>query len=63
MFCLSVVDMKGLEEIGRGFYIMKGKVGWKIFQDTRGRVKSVTSMLGVIWRERELRERERERVN
>ena len=34
MLCLSMVDMNGQEEIGRGFYIMKGKVGWKIYWDT-----------------------------
>ena len=36
MFCLSVVDKKGLEVIGKGFYFKKGKVGWKVFWDTRG---------------------------
>ena len=34
MFCLS--DMKGLEEIGRGFYIKKGKVNWNVFWNIRG---------------------------
>ena len=36
MYCFSVVDMKSLEEIGRGFYIKKGKVDWKVFWDTKG---------------------------
>ena len=29
----TMVDIKGLEEIGRGFYIMK--VVWKLFWDKR----------------------------
>ena len=52
MFCLSVVDMKSLEEIGRGFYIMKWIVVWKIlgYKRVSERLECVTlSMLEGIW--------------
>ena len=34
MFCLSVIDMKGSEEIGRRLYIVKGKGDGKYIGET-----------------------------